>query len=286
MGKHYIRSLQLGDVSIVASCETHNDSEFHIYYPEGLLLYVDYGTLVVNQQGKDWRVTKGNFVLIRKFTEATLRKTWTAQEGEARTYGFLLGNDFTRMAFGGDKAPPMAQPDGAPIFSARATATLVQVVTALKNHFEGQTSVDKDHLRELIASAMQSLVTISPGVAALLHCDCSQIRTDIKMLMERNYLLNISVKELAEKSGRSLSTFNREFKRIFKTTPHRWKMQQRLFHARNLMQLYGKRPIEVYLESGFEDLSHFSRAFKRQFGMPPSDYHAWISENVDFAEEP
>jgi AraC-like DNA-binding protein len=31
-----------------------------------------------------------------------------------------------------------------------------------------------------------------------------------------------------------------------------------------------KKPVEVYLEVGFEDLSHFSYAFKKQFGYTPT----------------
>jgi AraC-like DNA-binding protein len=32
----------------------------------------------------------------------------------------------------------------------------------------------------------------------------------------------------------------------------------------------GKKPSDVYLEVGFEDLSHFSFAFKKEFGKAPS----------------
>ncbi|WP_311948720.1 helix-turn-helix domain-containing protein [Mucilaginibacter terrae] len=32
-----------------------------------------------------------------------------------------------------------------------------------------------------------------------------------------------------------------------------------------------KNPNEVYLEVGFEDLSHFSFAFKKEFGKTPSE---------------
>jgi AraC family transcriptional regulator, exoenzyme S synthesis regulatory protein ExsA len=31
-----------------------------------------------------------------------------------------------------------------------------------------------------------------------------------------------------------------------------------------------KKPVDVYLEVGFEDLSHFSSAFKKQYGYAPT----------------
>jgi AraC-like DNA-binding protein len=32
-----------------------------------------------------------------------------------------------------------------------------------------------------------------------------------------------------------------------------------------------RRPSEVYVDAGFENLSHFSYAFKRQFGYNPTE---------------
>jgi AraC-like DNA-binding protein len=37
-----------------------------------------------------------------------------------------------------------------------------------------------------------------------------------------------------------------------------------------LIKEKGKKPSDVYLEVGFEDLSHFSFAFKKEFGKAPS----------------
>jgi AraC-like DNA-binding protein len=34
---------------------------------------------------------------------------------------------------------------------------------------------------------------------------------------------------------------------------------------------FGRRISEIAAEAGFTDLSHFSRAFRRRFGMTPSD---------------
>jgi AraC-like DNA-binding protein len=37
-----------------------------------------------------------------------------------------------------------------------------------------------------------------------------------------------------------------------------------------LIKEKGRRASDIYLDLGFEDLSHFSFAFKKQFGVPPS----------------
>lgn len=72
-------------------------------------------------------------------------------------------------------------------------------------------------------------------------------------------------------TGRSISAFKRDFKEIFKETPNRWLVQKRLEEAHFLLQKSGKTPSEIFIDLGFEDLSHFSFAFKKKFGKSPSE---------------
>ncbi|WP_262497324.1 helix-turn-helix domain-containing protein [Parapedobacter koreensis] len=55
-----------------------------------------------------------------------------------------------------------------------------------------------------------------------------------------------------------------------KMEPHRWLQHRRLQEAHYLIKEMGRAPSDVYLEIGFEDLSHFSFAFKKQYGVSPS----------------
>jgi AraC-like DNA-binding protein len=71
-------------------------------------------------------------------------------------------------------------------------------------------------------------------------------------------------------TGRSLSTFKRDFKKTFNTTAGRWLTKRRLEEANYLIARKGKTASEIYLDLGFEDLSHFSSAYKKAFGNAPS----------------
>lgn len=88
--------------------------------------------------------------------------------------------------------------------------------------------------------------------------------------MERNFMFNLPMEKFGYLTGRSLTTFKRDFKKAFSTTPQRWLTQKRLELAYYQLAEKKKKPLDVCYEVGFENLSHFSFAFKKQFGLAPS----------------
>lgn len=96
-------------------------------------------------------------------------------------------------------------------------------------------------------------------------------KIDLEMYMNHNFRYNIPLSSFAKLAGRSLSAFKRDFTKIFETTPEKWLQQKRLEQAHYLISKREMRPSEVYLEVGFENLSHFSFAFKKTFGITPTE---------------
>jgi transcriptional regulator GlxA family with amidase domain len=87
--------------------------------------------------------------------------------------------------------------------------------------------------------------------------------------MEENYRYNVGLEDLAKMAFRSLPTFKREFKEIFRTTPGKWLLERRLKNAHLLLQTTLMNVNEIAFESGFENYTHFSRVFKAEFGKSP-----------------
>jgi AraC family transcriptional regulator, exoenzyme S synthesis regulatory protein ExsA len=57
----------------------------------------------------------------------------------------------------------------------------------------------------------------------------------------------------------------------FRETPNRWLVRKRLQEAYFLIEKSKKKPSDIYLDLGFEDLSHFSLAFKKLFELAPTE---------------
>lgn len=121
-----------------------------------------------------------------------------------------------------------------------------------------------------IAEAISILRTIDKGVDNVLANFEEPGKIDLAEYMEKNFMFNLPLEKFGYLTGRSLSTFKRDFNRAFNTTPQRWLTQKRLELAHYHFVEKKKKPIDVCYEVGFENLSHFSYAFKKHFGYAPS----------------
>lgn len=91
-------------------------------------------------------------------------------------------------------------------------------------------------------------------------------------IVENNKLSRLNLEELAFLSNMSISTFKREFVKVYSKTPMKWFSEQRLNHVAILLKSKKSRPVELYEEAGYENLSNFVQAFKKNFGMTPKQY--------------
>lgn len=114
------------------------------------------------------------------------------------------------------------------------------------------------------------LLEQQPELAGLFFDFGIPAKINLEEFMVRNYPFNVSIERFAFLTGRSISAFKRDFRRIFNETPSRWLVLKRLQEAYFLIDQKGLKPSDIYLDLGFETLSHFSFSFKKQFGLTPS----------------
>ena len=87
--------------------------------------------------------------------------------------------------------------------------------------------------------------------------------------LEAHIHSQISVQEFSKVVGFSQWHFSRCFKVQFGCSPHRFIIEQRIRHAKDLLLRSRFTLADIALESGFADQAHLGRSFNRHVGVSP-----------------
>lgn len=93
---------------------------------------------------------------------------------------------------------------------------------------------------------------------------------DILDFLNENYIDELTAEEIAAYTGRSLSTFKRDFAKVSDLPPQKWLIRKRLEVAYHKLKNENQKVSDVYADVGFKNLSHFYVAFKKQYGFSPA----------------
>ncbi|MFC7523021.1 AraC family transcriptional regulator [Parapedobacter sp. GCM10030251] len=159
-------------------------------------------------------------------------------------------------------------------------ASLESCLASLIPYF-GIADLPQDLASLKITEAIHILRTIDHGIDDVLANFEEPGKIDLVGYMEKNFMFNLPLEKFGYLTGRSLTTFKRDFSKAFHKTPRRWLTQKRLELAHYQLAEKKKKPLEVCYEVGFENLSHFSYAFKKQFGYAPTTLLSRSSEHRD-----
>ena len=143
-------------------------------------------------------------------------------------------------------------------------------IAALLRKFLVVEPLNPEHIASIKSRLISNLVSVAPEVKDILFDFSKPWKIDLEPFMNRNFRYSLPAEKLAYLTGRSLATFKRDFKKTFKSAPGRWIQSKRLEEAYFLIYDRGKKPVDIYLDLGFESISHFSYAFKKFFGINAS----------------
>lgn len=95
--------------------------------------------------------------------------------------------------------------------------------------------------------------------------------SSFKKIIESKAFSNLKLGEIAFLCNMSLSTFKRHFIKEYNMSPGKWLQDKKLQKAKELLENGEYTSAEIYLDSGYNNLSNFSIAFKNKFGYSPKE---------------
>lgn len=269
MNEHAMKLMQCGEITIAASCHAISDEKVPFYLPGSALVFMKAGTLHVASKEGSYDLGPGQFGILRKFSEGTMHKTFAPAEKEANLCTLMLTNEFVESIVKDLLLPAKVPPFTEEWLQIPASPDLNAFMKEVIELIEQDRDFDRNEVEEQTFKALVAILQSDEKAAMAFRKYATYEAADLLTYMNYNFMYNMPLELIAKQSGRSLSPFNREFRKIFKDTPRKWLMKKRLHFAFELL-LSGKKASDIYVQSGFEDLGHFSRAFKREFGVVPS----------------
>lgn len=142
------------------------------------------------------------------------------------------------------------------------------------NYMNQYHEIPKD-LVEMKFNELLYNITLNPHNKDLLNYFCSlqQVeKSNLDVVMMKNFHCDLKLEEFARLTGRSLSTFKRDFRAFYNETPRKWLNNKRLEYAKILLENPELNINDVCFESGFKNTSHFNSSFKEKYKLPPNQY--------------
>nr|WP_121272054.1 AraC family transcriptional regulator [Pedobacter schmidteae] len=238
-----------------------------IMFDQHMLVWFLSGETKIVQADATYFFGKGDIFLIPRNQLATIINY--PKDGQPhKTVVMHLSLDRLRDFYEGKNITPRP-PKSQKIYGFSNHPLLESCLASLIPYFDMK-DIPEDIAAIKISEAISILRTVDKEIDHVLANFEEPGKINLTDYMEKNFMFNLPMEKFGYLTGRSLTTFKRDFKKAFSMTPQRWLTQKRLELAHYQLTEKKRRPLDVCYEVGFENLSHFSFAFKKQFGFAPS----------------
>jgi len=107
------------------------------------------------------------------------------------------------------------------------------------------------------------------GLLAHSHKTTRLPKRNLIRLLNTTEVLTLSVSDLANLSGRSISSFNRDFKAAYNMPPKQWLQNKRMAYAYQRLSETNLTVTHIASDLGYDNVSHFIKSFKEKYQITP-----------------
>jgi AraC-like DNA-binding protein len=266
-------ALSLDGNSLIEQRTRNIDERGSMYLQDNLLLFLLDGSLKVTYGKQSFEANKNDMLLLNKATLIKYESSGDPLKNnlfyclmislkDDMIKSFLTSTDLKiiKRDFLGDLLSSVQPMD----------ECLISFAHGLDVFFKNPDKVQPSQLRRKMMELLYDTAICSDTIfQQILHLQ-QPVRTDLRELIEKHYASPIRLEDLAYFSGRSLSSFKRDFQQTFNVPPATWIREKRLNKAKEMLETTEMTVSEICYSLGFENVSHFSRIFRQYHGIIPT----------------
>lgn len=240
-----------------------------VYFAANSLYYVESGSAILHTLNERITIKKGEIVLIKQHSKLNIQKFKDKEGNDFKSIIFYLFPDFVTEFLKQTKQNKIQSNIlSSSIIHLGKHTHLKIFCESLLPLFDKQ-QLNNDLIKQKTFEALHHLSDQNKNFFSFLLENSKPIKIDLYEFMIHIAVYSYSVSDLAKLTGRSLSAFKRDFAVIFETTPHQWLLDKKIDYAEKLLKQKMKAS-DIYIMLGFNELSHFSSAFKKKKGVSPT----------------
>lgn len=264
-------TLELDGCTLIEQCIHSTEVRGTMYLEQHLLLIVLEGSVVLTYGKQEYKLGKNDMILLKKATAVKYHKF--GNTGNDNIYDSLMFSikDDLLKSFLSTSEVKVSKPEGEIKTGVYPmNECLIAFAHSMKPYFFDHSVVHPGQLRLKIMELLYDVAECNRNMFLQILQLHEPVRTDIRNVVEQHYASPISVSELAYLSGRSLSSFKRDFQNIYNIAPATWIREKRLEKAKEMLETTVLSVSDICYSLGFENVSHFSRIYKEFHGQAPS----------------
>lgn len=147
-------------------------------------------------------------------------------------------------------------------------------IEGLLFYFENPTLVNEDililKLKEIVLLLSQT--QNAEAIQVILSQLFSPATYTFKQIIEAHLYSQSSIEELASENNLSLSSFKREFAKLYNDTPANYIKTKKLEKAAELLLVSNERISDIAFDCGFNDVANFTKSFGEKYHTTPTNY--------------
>lgn len=238
-----------------------------------MLVFVHSGELTVGTISETLHIRQGGCVFLHRNHTVSIIKQPSPDGEPFRGIFLVFRKSFLKPYYDRHPATELEKnlieplPD---VVQFSCVASIKSLFMSMIPYFDTNTKPTPEMMRLKLQEGLLALLQTDERFFPCLFDFTAPWKIDIEDFMNKNYMYDLSLAELARFTGRSLASFKRDFRQFSTLSPGRWLTRKRLEVAYNLLTSTQMSATDVAYKVGFKNTSHFSTAFRHRYGISPS----------------
>lgn len=250
------------------------------WHDELELILVTEGNAVIAAGTEKHIVKEGNGFFINA---GVLHAAWRYQTKNCRFHSEvfhprLVGGSIDSIYWQKYLRPLMADASIGGIYFDRTVAWQKECLTMLENAWQACTKESsayeflvRENLSRIIFSIVNHHTMAGNRISEKSVRDGERMKAMLQYIHE-HYAEEVTTSQIAESAMISISECLRCFHNMIGTTPIQYLKQYRISCAAQLLTDTDRKIVDIGMQSGFQDMSYFSKTFKEMRGCTPAQY--------------